>query len=784
MRRRYFTSAVILTTALALSPVFAVDFVMPPDVAEKAQDMIDHPENHEMRPATDQELEQMRLESTLPCPNRDDGYRVPKQDFKGQKISVEWACAVGDTWLLRHNVPDKTVSPDLLNRYLRHGKYSKEKMPPEEYLKVMEEAIKKWPKSRYSHEGLYSALLGMNGTHVNAEGVTERTDSMVMERAAKELIVAAEIALNEGEVIWYANNVRNILVETNNKAELQRFFEKALQKADSNEQFVELYTTYGIGLEEFNDPYTDYCLREAIKYATDDETEGQQVSFYAQYLLRKGKWQEAVDYLKPGGRVQKLMEGNGVPDVFHRLRCQALKRLNRHGEAAPDCQAANEQLSKMFPKGEKWVRLVGQFFEVLTGGAAWAAHNNAEDDCETNNGPPTSSNNDCEIHPAGGEWCYFNYVWNLAELITSEARSEDYGSRATVAWTVRNRAITGGSSACGQFPGSNRKCTSKCPTASNPTLCLLQRSLCCIVHSGQFAIQHWPTSQISIENVRLAISVLAGRSISAMTGFTPPHQQGTVVSCPFVTETGPNYFPEVCSRVGLTCGPISDTTDPDEEARNLFTADLEGPYYFYANCITTGTGSNKKTTCFSCRGFQHGPLLIDIGTTCTVTAGEVCPDSQDGVPPEGDTCYGRLSRVRKDDPKNTAVWFRQGDVQSLPNPSSSVNGGIRIGPNSYIYRGDTFKGGGKEIKFKAKLETSGASTSVDVIFANPVLGIISYLGSQAVTSTNSLPKIFTSVAPIPFTGNVVIIRNLGPTPVIIGNDKFVNDIGGWITVID
>ena len=86
---------------------------------------------------------------------------------------------------------DPKESPDLLRRLLQQEPY--ENLSKEQYLAVMEEAVRLWPQSHYAHEGLARALRASHDAQV---------DPAVKRRAGDEILTAAEIAFSEGKVLY------------------------------------------------------------------------------------------------------------------------------------------------------------------------------------------------------------------------------------------------------------------------------------------------------------------------------------------------------------------------------------------------------------------------------------------------------------------------------------------------------------------------------------------------------------------------------------------------------
>src|SRR5438876_4620928 len=91
------------------------------------------------------------------CPERP-FYHPTDREVAETGLSPEVLCIVGDTYLMRHDIPGPQESPDLLRRFVQRGPYAN--LSKEQYIAVMKEAVRLWPKSHYAHEGLADALLG------------------------------------------------------------------------------------------------------------------------------------------------------------------------------------------------------------------------------------------------------------------------------------------------------------------------------------------------------------------------------------------------------------------------------------------------------------------------------------------------------------------------------------------------------------------------------------------------------------------------------------------------
>ena len=613
---------------------------IPPKVLKELKDRAAHPEKYpQPTPPTEQDWKEMRQELYYACPDDPDHY-ISKETIDRGETTLEMSCLLYDSWLARHNQPEPGEDPDLVRRFLRKGKYAPEKMNDDRYLQAMAEAVKKWPHSKYAHEGLFEAKL--RGREFADLPLQERKE------IKDHLLKAAKIGAREGHASYYAYKVAGATAATGDKAGLEEFFTQALAEAKPPQR-MELYVPYANALEMFKDPKAEVYYRKAVDEAEHEEIEEQHRNLLLMYLLDQERPKEVLAILQPEGREYQLMKRYGVEDGFYRLRCRAQKQLDPHIDT-DDCKKAKqseENLSKIFfPQQTAGEKLLGKLSELLFT-EAWAHSSGNEDDCRNNNNgfvPPLDPNQDhptCETHPMSGpSFCWLNFIYNLAELIQSEANTELFGSRAIVGWTVRNRVLFRGAGVCGNWipnPNSSLGCAYE---PRGPT-CARQKDYCRVIHSGAFSVDHHlqsgnPLQQkvILIENLRLAAALFVGRCLEPLAGTPIPDIGGSGIACPSLLNTQTFGTPNVCNKEGLICGNLDTLEQQPNTLRNLDTGAFFGPFYFYSNCI-------KDYGCFACRGFQKGPGLVEVPSTCSVTAAEACGNSQDYA--GSDNCYGRLS---------------------------------------------------------------------------------------------------------------------------------------------
>ena len=303
----------------------------------------------------------------------------------------------------------------------------------------MEEAVRLWPQSHYAHAGLAQALLGGHGS---------QGDPADRRRAADEFLIAADIAFSKGSVL-YVTELSQLLADLKDKAALDRYFKRVFELLPEGEGRYRNYLDYAFALDKLGDERAETYFQKAV--AVSPKGVGDAYEFYGRYLLDHGKAQKLLEFLAPNSKAERAM----YQPVFHYQRCQALERLGRKAEAAVACQQARDlrpPSMRVTPsptgrpgsgpssRGPRAPVEPGLLARLLGVGLAHAAdYENPTDDCLE-----SQTLNRCAPHPDDpAADCYFDYVWNFAELITVEAGGETYGSRADVAWTVRDRVWRG-----------------------------------------------------------------------------------------------------------------------------------------------------------------------------------------------------------------------------------------------------------------------------------------------------------------------------------------------------
>jgi len=430
----------------------------------------------------------------------------------------------------------------------------------------MRDTVKRWPSSRFAHEGLANALLAADGGQHGAQG------SATKEAAASELLAAAELALAEGQ-LRYQLQLAQLLADVGDRQGLDRFFTPALKLAtDRTDRYVTCLA-YADALARFADARADEQFGCAIENRADGIFAPYEL--YADHLLELRRYQDVLDLLTPA----VIERAEMLRGLFFDMRCRALVGLGHDASRERDCQQA-EEASPRPGRSTNGATAPDDTSGGLSGFAK--VHSNAGDDCRSQTG--------CAYHPSDTThrfWCYKYHTWNMAEVMTNEALGESPGSQAAVAWTERDRYTRLSTPACGAFPGSNLNCTSICPNPGITQMCQTQIRSCCTSHSGQFVDTHVVPSFEILERAR---RVIDGELVDPVSGYVPTGANGCVLnSC-----DGTAY----CNSFGS-----SYTFAPD------------GPVYFYGNSATG----------FRCYGYQPG-----ISTACAIVADETCGNSANG----------------------------------------------------------------------------------------------------------------------------------------------------------
>lgn len=168
------------------------------------------------------------------CPGRPLYVQPTDSDVAETDLSWKVLCVITDTPLFR-DLPGPDESPDLLRRYLRQEPY--ENLGETEYRALMEEAVERWLQSRYAHAGLAYALLAGHG---GPQSLSDR------QRAADELLTAAEIAFRQGKV-RYETDIAQLLGELGDRERLARYFSRAFELLPEGTGRYQSYLQYALG---------------------------------------------------------------------------------------------------------------------------------------------------------------------------------------------------------------------------------------------------------------------------------------------------------------------------------------------------------------------------------------------------------------------------------------------------------------------------------------------------------------------------------------------------------
>jgi hypothetical protein len=252
------------------------------------------------------------------CPGRPFFVQPTETDMTNTGLSLEVLCVVVGTYLDR-DLPSPSESPDLLRRYLEQPPYAA--LSDRAYLAVMEEAVQLWPTSRFAHVGLAQAIL---------RGRAEPT-STEKRRAAPEYLKAAEIALAEGKV-RYGPQIADLLGDLGDRDGLHRYLERALAITPQEEERSVLYLDFGRALGKAGDERAETYLKKAIESRPEGTWGAYEV--YITFLFDQGRPKDVLDLLSPQFEAERVVE----PRYLHLMRCRALQRLGRQGEAEVECR--------------------------------------------------------------------------------------------------------------------------------------------------------------------------------------------------------------------------------------------------------------------------------------------------------------------------------------------------------------------------------------------------------------------------------------------------------------
>jgi tetratricopeptide (TPR) repeat protein len=580
--------------------------------------------------------------------------------------------------VLQRDLPAPTESPEVIRRYLRLGRA--QGLDADTYLELMRRTAVRWPQSRLAHAGLADALRDAHAGSPSPEELRE---------AATHLLRAAELSLGEGR-IRYQDAVAELLPRVGAAGEAEAFFENALAVADDEGDLYVTHLAYaGLLAKEGRDESADAQYEAAVERRPDGIYGAYEL--YSVHLMATGRYQRVLDLLTP----DVVANAEILHDFFLGMRCKAARSLGAEPETVPDCRA--------LPPAPVAPTLGAQ--PGLVSRLTTRAHSNNSDDCRYQAG--------CAYHPSDPSQyrCYNYLVWNLAEIMKNETGGESPGSRASVAWTVRDRATRVSTTGCGTFLGANTNCTSVCPWPGNAAACTLQKKLCCVEHySGQFVDTH--TTSVTFEEVERARRVVDGALPDPVSGYIPQGASGCVLN----NCDGTAY----CNATG---GSLDFAPD--------------GPIFFYGNYVT----GNR------CYGYQPG-----INTACAVVANETCGNSTDGS--GSDNCYLRATRQR--------IWTTS--AQSC-GTNCTTNGSERtLTASGYLFKTPTetprFKTPGGKV-FVINAAVASGSTTMRVTLRNSA-GTIIYTYAPVTVSLTAYTDIeVRSDAVVSSTVDTVRVTNEG-----------------------
>ncbi|MGH7961470.1 MAG: hypothetical protein ACRERD_06530 [Candidatus Binatia bacterium] len=228
------------------------------------------------RQLTEEEIQQEIKAREFACPGREE--TVSSEDVeearkRGAKKPEAWACAMKGTWLWRHNGPDYQADPDLIDLYLRKGKY--EKMADSLYEEEAKAAERRWPQQRYAHELSYQMLAEKPG----------RT-----KEALEALKKAAYLGLEAGYVIFYQNQMSQMTVQALDPKAADEFFNAALAKATDGYQRAQTLANYGETVAAWDPKRAGELLQAAVNEVQEPEKKEEFLHRHIRFLMDRGQY--------------------------------------------------------------------------------------------------------------------------------------------------------------------------------------------------------------------------------------------------------------------------------------------------------------------------------------------------------------------------------------------------------------------------------------------------------------------------------------------------------------
>lgn len=287
--------------------------------------------------------------------------------------------------------PDPNETVETLRLYLETQRLQREGRG-EEALRVLSQAVERYPGSRSIHAGLGDAFW----QRYHRMGQMEDLRS-----AVEEFIRAADIGIHYDKV-RYTWRIATGLARLGDTTTLNQFFQRALAVPDN------IYLThlhYAQGLHLLGDPRTEGWYRRAIQFQPEGNVDA--VAYYAEWLLDQDREGQVLQLLSPTEHVQYL----------HFLRGVALERQGRLDEAREEYEHYI-RFSADFPAPDKY-RIPGSSAQQ---GITFEGDVGAQTHCQTH--------------------------LDLSATISCEAGGETQGGMRMVGWTIRTRVFRGDYACC------------------------------------------------------------------------------------------------------------------------------------------------------------------------------------------------------------------------------------------------------------------------------------------------------------------------------------------------
>lgn len=494
--------------------------------------------------------------------------------------------------------PDPGEPAEVLKKYVERDTH-KYLEGASEQLQELDREIAEWEMLVAEHPQSRHALARLAELYRNKAELMQ--DKSWARKAADLYIQAAEIGLAHDR-IRYTRELSELLVELNDKAELDEVFEVILaQPRDGDrDHYYRALVDYGDGLAWLNDEQRAWrYFEDAVDFHPEQNVEA--INRYARHLLDRGYAQQAFDildnrltsearaiYVMPAHLRREAMELLGMDTTSAGVETDMVRQrvIENGGSIGVILPGVGTNINA------KWTGLLGALF---TPAAEAFVHSQQSDDCRDRGWQYSQ----CDSFGN----CFTPNAINLAEIIYNEAQGEKQGARYLVGWTVKNRAFQTLNPQCDTYPGGmgwgNLPICFQGIPCNDPNFCDQSKRVCCALHAGTtlYNTSHsqWNdghrnfSTLVSSGTIYAAWYVLDGFVPDMSTGWIPPGVSG-------------------CNSLGAAdaCGPVGIPVDfyglPAAPASagpwcrygsNFFTPNPNGPMEF-RGCSYTAQASSCK----------------------------------------------------------------------------------------------------------------------------------------------------------------------------------------------